>query len=206
MEGGRIITPITIDSMTLKKAPLLILAVAVVVSGVLVGVRGGEAQIHPSPEPIPELIAAIQESDSWDVQVAHACLVDSETVKAGTVDSKAERDFKTKSRTNEAGAAASDQGKAACEEAKDEARKALPGKLWEQGDKQCHQWDKAPEGKKGDEKKKPEQCRAVRGNLHGPDIKCSCDFKGQNPIQGLSDEWKVTATCGAPDVKYVCDP
>lgn len=187
--------------MKIRTFVLSIAALAVLIAGgIFVGVQGGSAQIHPSPEPL-----IVTEIDSWDVDVAHACLVDSETVKGGSTDTKVERDFKTKRRTDRAGAASSDQGKAACEAAKDEARKALPGKLWDQGDKLCQQWQKAPEGKK-DAEKKPEQCRAVRGNLHGPDIKCSCDFSGQNPIEGLSDEWKVTATCTAPDVRYVCDP
>lgn len=145
---------------------------------------------------------------SWDVDVPHACLVDEETVKAGSITSTNDQNFKTRSRTDITGAAASDQGKAACAAAKDAARKALPGQLWAEGDRLCKQWEKAPDpGKKEDrEKKKAEQCRAFRGDLKGPDIICSCDFKGQNSIQGLSDEWKVTATCKAPDVHYVCDP
>lgn len=156
-----------------------------------------------SLEPIQHIAA-----HSWDVDVPHACLVDEETVKAGTITSTNDQNFKTRSRTDAAGAAASDQGKAACAAAKDAARKALPGQLWAEGDRLCKQWEKAPDPDKKEDrdKKKAEQCRAFRGDLKGPDISCSCDFKGQNPIQGLSDEWKVTATCKAPDVHYVCDP
>ncbi len=158
--------------------------------------QAGRAQDHPPVEPL-----LIAQSDAWGVDVKNACLVDTVTVKSGTEDSKTQSQdtFNTDSRMTEDEVAGSAEGKAACAAAKAEARKELPKKLWEAGDKLCMQEGKAPEGKK--------ECKAIRGNLHGPDITCSCEFKGLNPIQGKSSKWRVTATCRATkDVTYVCDP
>lgn len=183
-----------LDSKTFLAAGLasLLLGTAFLLTQVGQAQDGG----HPLPDLQPILVANL--TDSWQVPVKNACLVDSVTVKAGHTTTET-KEFKTSSRTNEAGAEASAAGKAACEEAKGEARKELPKELWEMGDKLCKEEGKAPDGKK--------QCVAVRGNLDRDDIQCSCAYKGLNPIQGLSSEWEVKATCtNNKAVDYVCDP
>ena len=160
----------------------------------------GYAQDHTLPFPQPLLVRA--ESDSWDVDVKNACLVDAVTVPAGSISSPNTQNFETNDFTNDPNeAAGTAQGKAACEEAKKAARSELPGLLWAEGDKMCREWKKAPP------KKEDKECIAVRGNLEANSIKCSCEVSKQNPAHsGSTRKWKAVATCVAPDVKYVCDP
>lgn len=168
---------------------------ALMLGAIFMITQAGRAQDRPPVEPL--IIA----QDAWGVDVKNACLVDTVTVESGTEDSKTQSQdtFNTGSRMTEGEVAGSAEGKAACAAAKAEARKELPKKLWEAGDKLCMQEEKAPAGKK--------ECKAIRGNLHGPDIQCSCSFEGLNPIQEKSSKWRVTATCRATkNVTYVCDP
>lgn len=185
-----------LNNKTFLIAGLVSLLLGAVFLFTQVGQAQNDGHSLPLPQLEPMLVSSV--SDSWNVPVRNACLVDSVTVKAGETTTRTGT-FNTSSRTNAAGAAASAEGKVACEDAKAAARKELPKELWQRGDNLCKEEEKAPAG--------GTQCVAVRGNLKGGDIQCSCTYKGLNPIQGLSSEWEVKATCtNTKAVDYVCDP
>lgn len=187
--------------MKITTSTLFILGMSALLAGVVLLVtKQGYAQDHVLPFPQPLLVSEL--SDSWQVDVKNACLVDAVKVSAGSIPSTNTQNFETNSFTNDPNeAAGTPQGKAACEEAKKMARSELPGLLWAEGDKLCHEWKKAPP------KKDDKECVAVRGNLQADTITCSCDFSKQDPSHsGSTRKWKATAKCTAPDVKYVCDP
>jgi hypothetical protein len=180
-----------------SKVAIAVGFVALLVGVFVITTRSGQAQ----PLDLQPVVRLADATDSWRVQVKNACLVDSVRVRAGSVPSEQDQDFQTDKFTDDPKTAGDTaQGKAACANAKESARKELPAKLWAAGDKLCSEWEKAPPNKAR------KACFAVRGSLEADSITCSCGFEPQDPKFDDTRKWRAKARCVAPDVKYVCDP
>ena len=132
----------------------------------------------------------IGRGESWGVDVKNACLVDTETVEAGVTSEVTEPQRIVGMST---GGNIEDPA-ITCARAEKKAKRDLSKKIWEAGNEKCQEWEKAPDG--------GEDCKAVRSDLHGPDISCECDTSNADPVVGGT----VNTKCKGPEVNFVCDP
>ena len=156
----------------------------------MLGCNGEERDTDATLEKPGASDERIGRGESWGVDAKNACLVDTETVESGLTSEVTEPQSIVGLST---GGNIEDPA-ITCKRAEKKAKAELSKKIWDAGNEACQQWQKAPDG--------GEDCKAVRGDLHGPDISCECDDSNADPLVGGS----VTAKCKGPEVNFVCDP
>jgi hypothetical protein len=182
--------------------------------------RAQEGDRLPPPPPPPQDSPMLR-SDSWDLPVNKACVVDTVTVKAPH--DFATENFTTPARVGEDQIAANRAARDACKKAADQCKKDLARKAWREGNALCAQHIKGEDVAQ----ERPRACKAIRGNLKLGDIAdTGCTYSGTGDCGNTNrtrtvtaddgvehevrirecKEWRARATCKAPDVEYVCDP